>query len=111
MEKWIAENDKLLQTLRWMRFETLSDREHVTVLKCDVCSRFKDKLVSMQNFRPAFIDGTTNIQASTFKDHVATTMHCRAMLLAQKEIASSVVEYAPIVKALAKANIIKYGST
>ena len=32
-------------------------------------------------------------------------MHRQAMLLAQKEIASSVVEYAPIVKAFAKANI------
>ena len=59
----------------------------------------------MQNFRPAFIDGTTNIQASTFKDHVATAMHRQAMLLAQKETASSVVEYAPIAKVFAKANI------
>ena len=105
VEKWIVENDKSLQTLRWLCFETSSDRERVTVLKCDVCSRFKDKLVSMRNFRPAFIDGTTNIRASTFKDYAATTMHCQAMLLAQTEIASSVVEYAPIAKALAKANI------
>ena len=82
-----------------------SDREHVTVLKCDVCSRFKDKLVSMRNFRPAFIDGTTNIRASTFKDHAETAMHRQAMLLVQKEIASSVVEYAPIAKAFTKANI------
>ena len=75
-----------------------SDREHVTVLKCDVCSRFKDKLVSMRNFRPAFIDGTTNIRAET-------AMHHQAMLLVQKEIASSVVEYTPIAKAFTKANI------
>ena len=75
------------------------------VLKCDVCTRFKDKLISMRNFRPAFIDRTTNIWASTFKDHAATAMHCQAMLLAQKETASSMVEYAPIVKAFAKANI------
>ena len=105
VEKWIAEKDKSLQTLSWLRFEMSSDREHVTVLKCDVCSRFKDKLVSMRNFRPAFIDGTTNIRASTFKDHAETAMHHQAMLLAQKEIASSVVEYAPIAKAFAKANI------
>ena len=74
LEKWIAENDKSLQTLGWLHFETSSNREHVTVLKCDV-SRFKKKLVSMRNFRPAFIDGATNIRASTFKDHVATTYH------------------------------------
>ena len=98
VEKWIAENDKSLQTLSWVRFEMSSDREHVTVLKCDVCSRFKDKLVSIRNFRPAFIDGTTNILASTFKDHTETAMHRQAMLLALKEIASSVVEYAPIAE-------------
>ena len=77
----------------------------MTLLKCDVCSRFKDKLVLMRNCRPAFIDGTTNIWASTFKDHTATAMHCLAMLLAQKEMASSVVEYSLIMKAWTQANI------
>ena len=68
MEKWIAENDKSIQTLRWLHFEMLSDQEHMTLLKCDICSRSKDKLVSMRNYRPAFIDGTANIRASMFKD-------------------------------------------
>ena len=104
VEKWKAENDKSIQTLRWLHFEMSSDREHATLLKCDVCSRFKDKLVSMRNYRPAFIDRTANIRAPMFKDHVATAMHCRAMLLVQKETESSVVEYSRIAKALAQAN-------
>jgi hypothetical protein len=64
VEKWIVENDMDLDTLVWLKFE-MADQEHVAVLKCSVCSRFVDKLESMRNFRPAFIDGTSNIRIST----------------------------------------------
>ena len=59
VEKWISENDKSLQTIRWLRFET--DRGHVTKLKCDVCRKFNDKLSTMRKYRSAFIEGTANI--------------------------------------------------
>ena len=61
----------------------------------------------MQNFRPVFIDGAVNIQALTFKDHTATAVHCQVMLLEQKEKANSVVEYTPLPKDYAEANINK----
>lgn len=105
VKKWIAENDKSLQTLRWLHFKMSADHEHVAILKCAVCSQFKEKLVFMQNFRPAFINGTTNICVSVFKDHAETTMHCRAMILDWKQQESSAVEYAPIAKALWETNI------
>ena len=54
----------------------------------------------MRNFRPAFIEGTTNVRTTTFKEHAATDMHARAMGLFKKQRATSVFEYAPIVAAL-----------
>ena len=69
-------------------------------LRYVVCTQFKDKLVSMCNFRPAFIEGTTNVRTSTFKEHVATSMHELVMGLFKKQQSSSICEYAPIAAAL-----------
>ena len=54
---------------------------------------------------PYFTEGTTNIHALTFKDHVATNMHKGAMALEAKEAASSLMEFAPTAKAMAQANL------
>ena len=106
VERWISENDKTLHTIRWLGYETASgDREHVTVLKCNVCGKYRDRLCSMRNYRPAFVEGTANVRASTFKDHAATDMHRRAMALEAKESARSVMEYAPIARTMAQANL------
>ena len=95
----MAENDKALNTSIWLKFEK-ADRDHVLSLKCAVCSRFNDKLVSMRTYRPAFVEGTTNVRTSSFKEHAATDMHARAMVLFKKQQSSTVCEYAPIAKAL-----------
>jgi len=102
VEKWVSENDRSLYTIRWLRFE--GDREHVSELKCDVC-KFNDKLMMMRNYRSAFIEGRTNVRASTFKDRAATEMHQRAMSLEAREKSTSVMEYAPMVRAMADANL------
>ena len=65
----------------------MADREHVALLKCSVCSQFATKLESMRNFKAAFIDGSSNIRTSV-KDHAATDMHARAMLLLKKKQSS-----------------------
>ena len=101
VEKWVAENDRALNTTVWLKFD--ADRQdHVLSLKCAVCSQFKDKLISMHNYRPAFVDGTRNVRTSTFKDHAATDMHARAMMLFRKQHASQVVEYSPIAAAFSR---------
>ena len=61
----------------------------------------------MRNYRPDFIEGTAIIHALTFKDHVATNMHKQTMALEAKEIASSLMEYAPIARAMAQTNLSK----
>ena len=83
VEKWIVEHDRELDTSLWLKFD-MADREHVALLKCSLCSRFSDKLESMRNFRPAFIDGTANIRVSTVKDHAATDMHARCYAFVQE---------------------------
>ena len=61
----------------------------------------------MCNFHPAFIKGTTNVRTSTFKKHVATSMHERAMGLFKKQQSSSVCEYALIAAALLQPSMDK----
>lgn len=98
-DKWLAEYDRDLNTSVWLRYE-LANRDRVVALKCAVCAQFKTKLESMRNYRPAFIDGTTNVRTSTFKEHARTDMHNRAMCLFKKAQSSSVLDYAPIARAL-----------
>ena len=98
------ENDRTLNTAVWLKFET-DCRDHVHSLKCAVCSQFKDKLTSMRNYRPAFVEGTTNVSTSTFKDHAATDMHARAMTLFRKQHASHVTEYSLIAAALQRSSM------
>ena len=107
VEKWIAENDKAMNTASRLKFETAPppDRDCVAVLKCAVCTQFKEKLESMRNFKPAFIEGTSNVRTSTFKEHATSHMHCRAMLLFKKARSSAVCEYAPNAKALAQTSM------
>ena len=47
----------------------------------------------------------TSYCASTFKDHIATDMHHRAMALEAKKSASSGMEYALVVRTMAQANL------
>ena len=97
----MAENDKVLNTSVWLKFER-ADRDQVPSLtcKCAVCARFNNKLVSMRNYCPTIVEGTTNIKMSLFKEHAATNNNARAMVLFKKQQSSSFCEYTPIVKAL-----------
>ena len=102
-EKWVLENDRELNTSVWLRFD--ADRDHVVALKCAVCTEFRDNLVGMRNYRSSFIDCSTNVRTSTFKEHAVTNMHARAMALFKKERSRSVFEYAPIAQSLANVSI------
>ena len=68
-----------------------------------VCTHFKDKLELMRNYRSSFIDGTTNVCTSTFKEHTGTEMHTRAMMLFKKQQSGGdICAYAPIARDLAQ---------
>ena len=83
VNKWRVENDKALNTSMWLTFEKLG-REHVALLKCAVCGRFEEKLRGCRNYNSAFVVGTANLRVSAVKDHAATEMHKRSMMLLRK---------------------------
>ena len=101
-EKWVKEFGKDLNTSVWLRFET-ADHDHVVSLSCALCTQFQDKLVGIRNYRTSFIDGTSNVRTSSFKEHATTDMHVRA----RKQQSTSVFQYAPIAKALAQLSMDK----
>ena len=74
VDKWIAENDKALNTTTWLQYDKV-DREYVTSLKCSMCIRFQDKLLGARTTQPIYIIGSKNLRASAFKDHAKTDMH------------------------------------
>jgi len=46
----------------------------------------------MRNYNPAYIDGTANTRASSFKEHASTEMHKHAMILYKKQHLSNVCD-------------------
>jgi len=46
-----------------------------------------------ENYNPAFVVSSKNLQVSSYKDHAATDMHKQAMLLSKKQSSSNVTEY------------------
>ena len=71
VHKWIAECDKTLSMLVWLKNEVVS-HDHIVLLKCTICSLFKAKLNSVRSY---FIQSTRNIHTSAFKDHATTDIH------------------------------------
>ena len=87
VDKWIAENDKTLNTALWLNYEAdPANRTRVVTLKCSICSRFREKLIGMRNYNAAFVEGSVNLRVSSVKAHAASDMHCRAMLLLKKQV-------------------------
>ncbi len=56
--------------------------------------------MSCRNYNSAFIDGSTNLRTSAFKDHAHSDMHNRAMQLLQRANNKGVPDNAPIARAL-----------
>ena len=88
-----------MSTSAWLKYEK-ADRNYVATLKCCMCIQFNEKLGGMRNYNPVFVVGSKNLRASSYKDHAATDMHKRAMLLSKKQSSSDVTEYAPIANTL-----------
>ena len=86
VNKWIADNDKVLSTRTWFKYDVdTAARGRVVALKCSVCCQFRDKLIGMRNYSAAYIEGSTNLRTSSFKNHATNEMHSRAMLLLKKQ--------------------------
>ena len=73
-----------MNTSLWLKYNEVH-HEYVATLNCSVCVEFNTKLRGMPNYNPAFVVGFNNLRASIYKDHAATDMHKRAMLLFKKQ--------------------------
>ena len=94
VEKWINEYEKQLSTTTWLEYECIDgDRYHVARLKCSVCTKFKNQLEGMRNYNAVFIDGSSNVKTSSFRDHAMTDMH-------KKRESNYSIQTTPIAKAL-----------
>ena len=87
----------------WLRYDKV-DRgmwlcETSTWPRCCVSAEFNEKLQGICNYNPAFVVGSKNLRASCYKDHAATNMHKRALLLFKKQSSTDVTEYTLIAKA------------
>ena len=86
VDRWITDNDKALSTSTWLKYDVdTAARGRVVALKCSVYCQFRDKLIGMRNYSAAYIEGSTNLRTSSFKDHAASEMHSRAMLLLKRQ--------------------------
>ena len=54
----------------------------------------------MHNYNPAYIEGSKNLHPSSFKEHAASNMHSRAMLLLKRAQSSDKLDFSRITKAL-----------
>ena len=101
VERWRRTYDKTLNTFTWLSYDEVpGDREHVIILHCTVCTRFRDKIKHTRNFCLAFIDGSSNLRMSSFKDHAKSEVHRIAMHHLKKAQSTSVEEYSPVARAL-----------
>ena len=91
MEKWKLENDRELSTATWLKYD-MADCDRVSALKCSVRIQFQSKLCGMRNYNPAFIDGSKNLRASSFKDHAESSMHAREMLLLKRAQSTNICD-------------------
>ena len=87
VNKWIRENDKILSTATWLKFDIdAANRGVVVALRCSICKQFCDKLVDMRNYNSAYVEGSSNLRSSSFKDHASTEMHAQAMQLSRSAV-------------------------
>ena len=77
VDKWVAENDKMLNTVLWLNYEAdPANHTRVVSLKCSICSRFREKLIGMRNYNAAFVEGSANLLQSSRSHMICTAVQC-----------------------------------
>ena len=89
--------------MSWLRCDLdPQDRSLVSVLWCDVCRKYEDRIRGQKNFSRAWIDGSTNHKTSNISDHATSDQHKVEMIRLRSEQAKErnepVTTYAPIAR-------------
>ena len=105
-QKWVRDYDCKYKTLSWHDSETSwHNREKVVEkLKCKVCTKYKERIISRRNFSNKWIEGVDSVRTTNLIDHAKSEQHIHAMNLLRKEEAQStgvdITTYMPIVQSL-----------
>ena len=89
VQKWVVESDREIDMFVWLKYDKV-DCEYMATLKCCVSAEFNEKLRGMRNYNPALAVGSKNLRVSSYKDHIVTNMHKRALLLLKKQSSTDV---------------------
>ena len=103
--KWQRKFEREHQTSTWLRCALdEKDRELVSILWCDVCRKFKERITGLKNFSTVWIDGSTNHKTSNVFDHARSNPHKAAMIRLREEQAKCsnepVTSYSTIARSL-----------
>ena len=105
-QKWVRDYDHEYKTVSWLDSVTSwhNGEKVVEKLKCKVCTKYKERIISKRNFSDKWIEGADSVRTTNLVDHAKSEQHIHATKLLQKEEAqSSGVDdtmYMPIVQSL-----------
>ena len=84
--------------------ETKAGVKVVTLLKCRVCARYRERIIGGKNFSDKWITGASSVRTTNVFDHAKSDQHVHAMNLHKREQArahgASVASCAPIARSL-----------
>ena len=55
VEGWMSQYDKEFHMMRWLDFLMQCDEKHVAEVKYKVCCKFKERLISLQNYTTKYL--------------------------------------------------------
>ena len=73
-EKWIKSNEHHIAA--WLDIKASNGL--VTSMSCKCCKQFKDGIISLRNYSPEWVTGTSNVRLSAAKSHAASSPHSYA---------------------------------
>ena len=76
----------------------------MSILRCNVCHKFKDRITGLKNFSTVWIDGSMNHKTSNVLDHTKSNPHKVAMTRLREEQAKlsnePVTNYSTIARSI-----------
>lgn len=91
-DKWKRQFDDQYDTLRWLQCDKDATDHTVTLLWCEVCRKYSDRIRTMRNFSTAWVNGSANQRNSNIVDHAKSEQHAAAMACMRADTGESVAE-------------------
>ncbi len=100
-DKWKRNMDKDYSTLTWLCCEV--DKKNRSLV-CKVCREYEDRIVSLTNFSPVWINGSYNHRTNSIVDHAESDQHKASMDHMHNAVAKArskpLVSHSPLARSL-----------